>query len=412
MPADTVLLYCQHSLGIGHLTRSFALAAALRERFRVVFLNGGPLPPGLDAPEGIERVDLPPLGMDEGHALVSRQAGVSVAAARAERQALIAATTARVRPAALVLELFPFGRMKFIGELLPLIRQVRRQPRPAAVVCSLRDILVDARRGQVRHDRRARWLADRCLDAVFVHADAAFARLEDSFRPDRPLGVPVHYTGFVTPHAAQAAGAGFAEPVGPGAVVPTDPLHAPARGRHLLVSAGGGAVGAPLLEAVLAARDCLSPAQAWPLRLVAGPFLPEPAWQALQAAVAQRPGVSLVRQVPRLVDELRQARASISQYGYNTALDLLAAGTPALVAPYDAPGENEQRRRAERLAALDALCCLPPGPLTPERLGPAIDRLLRFVPRPQPLAMDGAAETTRLLAALVAGRHAVAEVAP
>jgi len=396
MPADTVLLYCQHSLGIGHLTRSFALATALRERFRVVFLNGGPLPPGLDTPEGIERVDLPPLGMDEGHALVSRQAGVSVAAARVERQALIAATTARVRPAALVLELFPFGRMKFIGELLPLIRQVRRQSRPAAVVCSLRDILVDARRGQVRHDRRARWLADRCLDAVFVHADAAFARLEDSFRPDRPLGVPVHYTGFVTPHAAQAGEPGLA---------------APPRGRHLLVSAGGGAVGASLLEAVLAARDCLSPAQAWPLRLVAGPFLPEPAWQALQAAVAQRPGVSLVRQVPRLVDELRQARASISQCGYNTALDLLAAGTPALVAPYDAPGENEQRRRAERLAALDAVCCLPPGPLTPERLGPAIDRLLRFVPRPQPLAMDGAAETTRLLAALVAGRGAVAELA-
>ena len=38
-----LLIYCQHSLGIGHLTRSFALAAALAERFRVVFLNGGRL---------------------------------------------------------------------------------------------------------------------------------------------------------------------------------------------------------------------------------------------------------------------------------------------------------------------------------------------------------------------------------
>ena len=37
----TLLFYCQHSLGIGHLTRSFALAAALAQRFRVVFLNGG-----------------------------------------------------------------------------------------------------------------------------------------------------------------------------------------------------------------------------------------------------------------------------------------------------------------------------------------------------------------------------------
>ena len=41
-----LLFYCQHSLGIGHLTRSFALAAALVPHFRVVFLNGGRLPPG------------------------------------------------------------------------------------------------------------------------------------------------------------------------------------------------------------------------------------------------------------------------------------------------------------------------------------------------------------------------------
>ena len=42
-----LLFYCQHSIGMGHLTRSFALAAALAQDFRIVFLNGGPFPPGL-----------------------------------------------------------------------------------------------------------------------------------------------------------------------------------------------------------------------------------------------------------------------------------------------------------------------------------------------------------------------------
>ena len=47
-----LLFYCQHSLGIGHLTRSFALAEALTRHFRVVFLNGGRLPPGVPVPDG------------------------------------------------------------------------------------------------------------------------------------------------------------------------------------------------------------------------------------------------------------------------------------------------------------------------------------------------------------------------
>jgi len=40
----TLLFYCQHSVGLGHLMRSYALCAALSERFRVVLVCGGALP--------------------------------------------------------------------------------------------------------------------------------------------------------------------------------------------------------------------------------------------------------------------------------------------------------------------------------------------------------------------------------
>jgi predicted glycosyltransferase len=371
-----LLFYCQHSLGIGHLTRSFALARALLPHFRVVFLNGGRLPPGLPVPPGLVLVDLPPLGMDDGHTVVSRGAGVDVAEAQAERRRLIAQAVAEVQPAVLLVELFPFGRKKFAGEILPMIRAARRLPNgPALVACSLRDILVDARPDQAHHDERARWLAERYFDTVLAHADPAFARLEDSFRPRRPLRLPVHHTGYVVPERVTAA--------------------APARGPHLLVSAGGGIVGEPLFSAVLAARGLMR--QPLPLRLVAGPFLPEPAWQALQARVATLPGVSLVRQVPDLALEMQRARASLSQCGYNTALDLAVAGVPALVAPFETATENEQRTRAERLAALGALQCLPPGGLAPAVLARALDALLAFQPRPAALALDGAATSARCL---------------
>ena len=388
----SLVFYCQHSLGIGHLTRSFALAAALREHFQVVFLNGGRLPPGVPVPAGIELIDLPALGMDDGHTLVSRDnSRPDVAAAQVQRRALIEAAIAQHRPAVLLVELFPFGRKKFAGEILSMIRQVRQQGRgpggaQAQVVCSLRDILVDARPDQRHHDDRARWLTDRYFDAVIVHADPAFARLEDSFHPTRPMRTGVHYSGYVVPQRVYVAKA--------------------ERAGHVLVSAGGGIVGDALYRCVLEARTLL--ADPPPMRLIAGPFLPEAQWQTLAARVAGQSGVELLRHVPDMVAEMRIARASISQCGYNSALDIVGAAVPALVVPYETSSENEQRTRADRLAALGAMQMLPAAEVTPARMASAIEALFAFTPRLAALDLRGAEHTATLLAGWHQQRQRVA----
>lgn len=383
MPArcarPTLLFYCQHSLGIGHLTRSFALVEALSELFHVVFLNGGPLPHGLPVPSDVEIVHLPPLGMDDGHTVVSRASTYDVAQARAERRRLIDAAVERHRPAVVLVELFPFGRKKFASEILPLIRAARRRPRRALIACSLRDILV-RRANQQRHDDRARWWADRYFDAVLVHADPRLARLEETFQPRRPLRVPVHYTGYVVPDRSGRA------------PVP--------RGEHVLVSAGGGIVGEPLFCAALAAR-ALRPGLS--MRIVTGPFLPEAQWLALQESARALPGVELVRQVPDMVAEMRRARASVSQCGYNSALDIVVARVPALVVPYATSTENEQSERAARLAALGAIREMKAESLEPAALAAHIDALLAFEPSAAVLDLDGAARSAQILHELHAG---------
>jgi predicted glycosyltransferase len=375
----TLLFYCQHSLGIGHLTRSFALAAAMTHHFSVIFLNGGRLPPGLAVPAGIEVIDLPALGMDDGHTLVSRDAAHDVAQAQAARRERTLRTVREQRPSLLLVELFPFGRKKFAGEILPMIRQAKRQG--ARVACSLRDILVDARPDQQHHDDRARWLTDRYFDAVLVHADRSLAALEDSFRPRRPLRTPLHYTGYVVPARDNAT------PV--------------ARGDHLLVSAGGGIVGDALFRLAIEARALMR--EPMPLRIVAGPFLPEAQWLALQRSAAGRPGVELLRQVPDMVAEMRRARASLSQCGYNTALDIVVAGVPALVLPYATVTENEQASRAQRLAALGALRCAP-AIIDAPTLARELDALRAFAPRAAALDLDGAARSAKCLYELVVTR--------
>ena len=123
-----------------------------------------------------------------------------------------------------------------------------------------------------------------------------------------------------------------------------------------------------------------------PLRIVAGPFLPEAAWAALQQDVAGREDITLIRQAPDMAAEMAAARASISQCGYNTALDIVVSGVPALVVPYSTV----------------TLQFLAPESLTPDSLAEALTGLLTFTPKPAALALNGAQRSTALLHSLVA----------
>ncbi|MEQ1881126.1 MAG: glycosyltransferase [Burkholderiales bacterium] len=373
----TLLLYCQHSLGMGHLTRSFAIAAALSKDFRVVFLNGGPLPANSRIPHAVEIENLPPLGMEDGHHLVSR-GELQLAHAKQRRRQAITEIFRNLQPDVLLIELFPFGRKKFAFELLPLLKAARQRTKGTAlVICSLRDILVGTRPDQQHHDERARWITDRYFDAVLVHADPRFAKLGETFQPAKPLKTPVRYTGFVVPEK-----------------IPT-PL--PARGTHVLVSAGGGAAGHALFAAAIHAQATLWKQYRIPMRLIAGPLLPEPQWQRLRELATGREGMELVRSVPDMAAEFQSAGLSLSQCGYNTALEIVQSGVRALVVPYAEGREDEQMNRARRLETLGVIRILDPAGISAARLAAEMSMTTNG-PSPQlALDMSGAANTSRIL---------------
>jgi predicted glycosyltransferase len=376
----TLLFYCQHSIGMGHLTRSFALAHALAAEFAVVFLNGGPFPPGLRAPDGVTVIDLPPLGMVDGHNLISRDNRFNVEDAKHIRRDLVLKTFAKLDPQVVLIELFPFGRKKFAFELLPLLKAARQRQRRPLVMTSVRDILVNARPDRQHHDDRASWISDRYFDAVLVHSDPLFARLEESFSPRKPLGIPVFHTGFVLPERQPSA---VAE-----------------RHRHVLVSAGGGMAGYPLFRAALEAHDILWRQHKIQMRLVAGPFLPEDQWQELVSAAEDRPWLTVIRSVPDLCLEMRRAAVSVSQCGYNTSMDILSSRVPAVVVPYAEGREDEQLNRAERLADLGALRLIQPQRLSGAALAQSIYECMDFQPNSCKLDLSGAANTADLISQL------------
>ncbi|MDJ0943420.1 MAG: glycosyltransferase [Kiloniellales bacterium] len=375
MPAaPRVLFYVQHLLGIGHLKRAALVCRALAEAGLDTTLVSGGLPvPGLDI--GAARLhQLPPLrSADLSFSALLDEAGRPIDEAWRERRRdrLLAAFRA-LRPDALVVEMYPFGRRQMRFELIPLLEATRAaRPRPL-VLSSLRDILSKAPTPE-----RAAWIraqVEGFFDAVLVHADPRFVTLEASFPAAAGFADALVYTGYVAEGQAAA------------------PLRAAAERRGVVVSAGGGAVGADLIEAALAARP-LSALREAPWTLLAGPNFPA---ERLAALARQCPeNVTLSRAHPRFLELLSEARLSISQGGYNTVADLLRTGPRAVLVPFAAEGEAEQTMRARLLDAAGVVVLLEERALTPQALAAAVDRALAAERGPRDFEVDlGGAEAS------------------
>lgn len=375
----SVLFYVQYLLGIGHLQRALRLADALTREAVAVTLVGGGMPVELPRDSAIRFVQLPPVrARDARFALVDGAGRPIDEALREERRAALLAAFAAARPDAVILEGFPFARRAFRFELEPLLAAARAAtPRPR-LICSVRDIVVMRDDPARRRDIVARVRRD--FDAVLVHGDPAFIPFEASFPAAPEIADRLIYTGYVSPPPRSV---GTAEIGGCDQVV---------------VTAGGGAAGRALLEAALAARrsGCLA-GSSW--RLIAGNNLPEADFVALRAGAP--PGVAVERFRHDLAGLLRGCRVSVSQAGYNTVLDILAARARAVLVPFAAARETEQLLRAERLAALGAVELVRESELTPERLAAAIERAAGRAPAPVAVDTAGAACSAGLIAAMI-----------
>ena len=374
-----VLFWVQHLLGIGHARRASLIAEALvAEGARVTVAQGG-LPVATARFAGAEVVALPPARAADADfsGLVDGTGTLIDDAWKADRAARLAALVERVRPDVLLLETFPFGRRVFRFELTPLLDAlVASRDRPR-IATSVRDILV-------RHDnpKKDAWIiehARRWCDLVLVHGDERLIPFEASFPPARALADRIRYTGYVVP---QRGAAGATGPDGMDEVV---------------VSVGGGAVGARLLHAAAAARHLSTAAAGLRWRMLLGPDLPDPDRQALLAAAGHDILIEPAR--PDFPALLQRCRLSISQAGYNTVMDVIGAGCRAVLVPFARGGETEQTDRATLLAARGRVHVVAEDMLTPRRLAAAVDAALTApVPAPLALAVDGAARTAWILA--------------
>jgi predicted glycosyltransferase len=299
---------------------------------------------------------------------------------RARSDALHAAWRA-ADPDVLVLELFPFGRRQMRFELLPLLEAAHGAARRPAIACSVRDVLGAQKTSQRQEETLD--LVERYFDRVLVHGDPAILSFERTFALAGRIAARIEYTGYVVDAAPPASGnAGQGE---------------------VIVSAGGGAVGAALLEAAIRAKPLTALAgRTW--RILAGNNLPQEDFRKLARLAAGQTGIELERSRADFTTLLANCEVSISQAGYNTLMETIRAGARAVMAPFAAGHETEQSLRARCFAERGLLEVVEESALAPGTLAAAVDRAARK-PRPSPdgINLDGAQRSAASILQLARG---------
>lgn len=371
-----VFIHVQHLLGTGHVVRAAAIGKALAaEGLEVTLASGNRIPPTLDTGP-LEIVELP--------ACKSPDAAFKRLVTLADEDIDDAWKSARVKASIqafdaqpfdlLLTETYPFGRRQLDFELTPLLETAKARSNPPLIATSIRDILV-----RKKELWKERWMADQALkyyERILVHSDPDFIRLGDSFPFADDVDDLVRYTGYV---------GGAPRPSSDG----TDGED------EVIISCGGGAVAESLLSAALEARPLSRRAEDTPWRVLIGHDISDDAFAIYRRSAAD--SVIVERARPDFPELLKRARLSVSQAGYNTVLDILIAGVPAVFVPFAQVNETEQTQRAEALARHGRAVVTPEDGLTPERLAGAIDDALALPRSAHAVRLGGAEDSARIL---------------
>jgi len=370
----TVLFHVESLLGSGHSRRIDLLArACTKNGLHAVVATGSPWE-NADGPLPYTLCQLPAALVSDGNFshMLDAYGHLVDAVWWQQRATLLQDCVNELRPTIVIVEGFPFARRRFRQEILQLIKQVRALRPEALIISSIRDILQP--RSPEREEATQVWFQH--FDRVLVHGDPEFIPLSASCGFAEKIAPACFYTGWVTPKVTSESdtdqGCG-----------------------EVIVSAGGGAAGTELLSVIAQAKELSE-------------HLREATWRVLVGHRGQTiPAIPGIIVEPNRTDFpvlLSNCRVSISQAGYNTVADLVAANCRAVLVPFEGGGEREQWLRAMRLDDLGRAVIIRESALTAANLAAAVDRAAKL-PWPPPMMVNraGASKTATLLQSWLVG---------
>ena len=382
MTQKKILFYCQHSIGVGHLVRSFTLVSSLSKSFQVSLISGGQFPQAISIPEGVEFIQLPPIGLNQNNCLEAIGSDEPVYQIMKQRQKILINIYKKLNPDFFITEFFPLGKIQFMGELIPVLRLIKNVEKHTRVVCSLRDVLEPSfTDGKLGQDFGIKIINEH-YDAILVHGDKDFITLDKSFPKIERINAPIFYTGYVSKLSYQPDlnREGFSE---------------------IVLSAGGGKIAHPFVTKIVNSFIRYGFGENTQLRIIAGPMYPLDQFKELENSINNRRNITLHFSVRNISEYWKNAKLSISPGGYNTLMELISSRIPALVCPYRNETNSEQEFRSSILEQKGLIKMMFYEDISEKEIAQMVVKALSFAPSHEKINIAGARQTRKILQQLV-----------
>jgi predicted glycosyltransferase len=397
-----IMMYSQDGFGLGHMRRTTSIARQIistRPDACVLTLADSRLGQFFETMPNQDYIKLPsvvkvgpgswravdmPLPFDEVHAM---------------RKELIRGAVLSFRPHVLLVDHMPHGAM---GELLPALQALRDTGTDTRIVLGLRDILDSPAIVRQRWQSEGAYEAiERYYDTVLVYGEREVFDMAAQYGFSPTITSRMRYSGYVcTPELPRYSARARAKCLA-GAAPDT---------KLITVMAGGGADAYPMMRACLDALPAIQAEQPTMMMLNTGPFMPTELRRDLQNRARALPGASVSISVSETLSYLDAADLVIAMCGYNTTMELLRSGRPAILIPRAGPSA-EQRTRARLFAERGWVKMLDPDAMDVAVLANMAVGSLRVAPEPiQPRpGMQGLAAAADELLSLLPQAAAVGE---
>ncbi len=357
-----LLIYSQDGFGLGHMRRTNSIARQFTQAHPeacVLTLSDSPIGQLFETANNQDFVKLPSIVKKGPGNWGAVKLPMPFDDVLAMRKSLIRSTALCFQPDLLLVDHMPHGAM---GELIPTLEALKDKNRGTKVILGLRDIL------DAPEVIRRRWQTEGAYDAIDKYYDQVLVygmqevydvARQYHFKPK--VNRMLHYCGYVCTQASSRYAARAR----------TQSLANTKTGtRLILVMAGGGADAYPMMRSVIDALPLVLAHQSCVVKLITGPFMPAEQRHDLEGRGRGLP-VRVKNTVSDILSYLDAADLAISMAGYNSTVEILNSGKPAILIPRAGPSA-EQRTRARLFADRGWIEFIDPDEVTPDRLSQAV----------------------------------------
>lgn len=348
-----IQLHSHDSFGLGHLRRTMTIAESLRARFpasSILVTTGSPCATHFQNGPGIDIVKLPSVTKNGSGAYVSRSLSLEIDSVVELRRKLLDQIHESFRPDLLIVDHQVLGLADELDTVLAAARE-----RGTRTILGVRDIIdsADVVAREWGRPRARRALAHE-YDRVCVYGDPGVFDPRHEYPMPTELRDRLEFVGYVARTDAPVR-------------VPREESQRP----RVLVTVGGGEDGSGRVETFLDSLEIATPH--FDSTIILGPLYDQERGRLIKKRLRDVPGVEVQMfhaDVPHL---LSRSDAVVSMAGYNSVVEILQSGVPAVLCPRSFP-RREQLIRAERMHQRGLAECV--SSPSPRALRAAVERAL------------------------------------